>query len=103
MPGFRRQQGTLLCDEVSLAEIAHEVGTPVHVYSGMSIDSRYRALDEAFADYPHRLHYALKANSTLAIASRLSALGAGADANSGGELEVGLRAGFAPAAIVFTG
>ncbi len=34
---------------------------------------------------------------------RLRALGASADANSGGEIEVALRAGFAPSDIVFTG
>jgi diaminopimelate decarboxylase len=49
------------------------------------------------------LHYALKANSTLAIARLLRGLGAGADANSGGEIDVALRAGFIPEQIVFTG
>ena len=48
--------------------------------------------------YPHALHYALKANSTLAIARLLRSLGSGADANSGGEIDVALRAGFIPAA-----
>jgi diaminopimelate decarboxylase len=49
------------------------------------------------------VHYAIKANSTLAIVRHLRAAGAAADANSGGELEVALRAGFAPSEIVFTG
>jgi diaminopimelate decarboxylase len=49
------------------------------------------------------LHYALKANSTLAIARLLRSLGAGADANSGGEIDVARRAGFTPDQIVFTG
>ena len=53
--------------------------------------------------YPHALHYALKANSTLAIARLLRGLGSGADANSGGEIDVALRAGFIPEQIVFTG
>jgi len=52
---------------------------------------------------PHALHYALKANSTLAIARLLRELGSGADANSVGEIEVALRAGFDPSRIVFTG
>ena len=52
---------------------------------------------------PHALHYALKANSTLAIARLLRELGSGADANSVGEIEVALRAGFEPSQIVFTG
>ena len=103
MPGFSRQQGALTCDSVPLAAIAADAGTPVHVYSGALVDERYRALDSALAAVPHRLHYAIKANATLAIARRLRAAGASADANSGGELEVALRAGFAPDDIVFTG
>jgi diaminopimelate decarboxylase len=103
MDAFPRRDGILYCEQVSLLEIAREAGTPVHVYSAGAIDARYRALDTAFSSYPHRLHYALKANSTLGVAARLQQLGAGADVNSGGELEVALRAGFGPADIVFTG
>ena len=68
-----------------------------------TITERYRAIDDAFGAYPHSLHYALKANSTLAISRLLRSLGAGADANSGGEIDVALRAGFIPPQIVFTG
>ena len=101
--GFSRIHGELTCDGVSLADVARRVGTPAHVYSGALIDERYRLLDRAFASIPHRLHYAIKANATVGIARRFRALGAGADANSGGEIEVALRAGFDPSDIVFTG
>jgi diaminopimelate decarboxylase len=101
--GFFQQQGTLTCDGVPLRDIAATQGTPVYVYSAAVIAARYRAIDEAFGTYPHSLHYALKANSTLAIARLLRSLGAGADANSGGEIDVALRAGFIPSQIVFTG
>ena len=101
--GFHRQGGTLVCDEVPLRDIAAAEGTPLYVYSSNVIAERFRAIAEAFASYPHSLHYALKANSTLAIARLLRGLGAGADANSGGEIDVALRAGFIPAQIVFTG
>ena len=101
--GFDRPHGTLRCDGVPLTDIAASEGTPVYVYSAATITSRYRAVDEAFASYPHAMHYALKANSTLAVARLLRSLGSGADANSGGEIEVALRAGFIPPEIVFTG
>ena len=101
--GFQRQGGALVCDDVPLSEIAAAEGTPLYVYSAAVIAERYRAIAEAFGSYPHSLHYALKANSTLAIARLLRSLGAGADANSGGEIDVALRAGFIPAQIVFTG
>ena len=103
MTGFLRQQGALVCDGVPLARIAAAEGTPLYVYSAATIAERYRAIDEAFGSYPHALHYALKANSTLAIARLLRGLGSGADANSGGEIDVALRAGFIPPQIVFTG
>jgi diaminopimelate decarboxylase len=92
-----------MCEGVSLAEVAAQAGTPLYVYSAGTITDRYRAIDDAFRPHPHALHYALKANSTLAIARLLRGLGAGADANSGGEIDVALRAGFIPEQIVFTG
>jgi diaminopimelate decarboxylase len=92
-----------VCDAVPLADIAAAHGTPLYVYSASTIASRYRAVDEAFASYPHAMHYALKANSTLAIVRLLRSLGSKVDANSGGEIDVALRAGFIPPEIVFTG
>jgi len=88
---------------VPLADIAAAVGTPVYVYSAATLRDRYRAIDEAFDGYPHALHYALKANSTLAIARLLRALGSSADANSIWEIDVARKAGFEPSHIVFTG
>ncbi len=101
--GFHRRQGALVCEDVPLTDIAAAEGTPLYVYSAATIAERYRAIDVAFRSYPHALHYALKANSTLAVTRLLRSLGAGADANSGGEIDVALRAGFIPEQIVFTG
>ena len=103
MSAFDRSGGALSCERVPLADLAAAHGTPLYVYSATTIAERYRAVDQAFAGYPHAMHYALKANSTLGIARYLRSLGAGADANSGGEIEVALRAGFTPPQIVFTG
>jgi diaminopimelate decarboxylase len=90
-------------DGALLESIAGEVGTPAYVYDASAIERAYQRLDAALAGCPHAIHYALKANSTLAIVRLLRHLGAGADANSGGEIEVALRAGFIPDQIVFTG
>ena len=103
MSDFTRINGALACEGVRLADIAAAEGTPVYVYSAATIRNRFRAIDDAFASHPHALHYALKANSTLAVARLLRSLGAQADANSGGEIDVALRAGFIPPEIVFTG
>ena len=101
--GFFRTDHELVCDAVPLAAIAADVGTPLYVYSAAALRARVRALDAGFAGYPHAIHYALKANSTLAIARLLRDAGCGADANSVWEVEVARKAGFAPADIVFTG
>ena len=105
--GFSRQAlgnaHELVCDGVPLAAIAAAEGTPLYVYSARTLRDRYREIDEAFAGYPHALHYALKANSTLAIARLLRELGSAVDANSVWEIEVARRAGFEASQIVFTG
>ncbi len=103
LSSFFRQHEALTVDGVPLSAIAAEHGTPLYVYSATAVTSRYRAVDDAFAGYPHAIHYALKANSTLAIAKLLRTLGSAVDANSGGEIDVALRAGFIPPQIVFTG
>src|SRR5262245_14339563 len=103
MSGFWTKEGALWCDEVQVAAIARATGTPVHIYSGAAIDTRYRALNSGFAGRRHRIHYAIKANATIAVVRRLRELGAGADANAAGEIEVARRAGFEPHEIVFTG
>ena len=90
-------------NRATLLAIAAEVGTPVYVYDASVIRHAYRAFAEGLAPHPHAIHYALKANSTLALVRLLRSLGAQADANSGGEIEVALRAGFIPDQIVFTG
>src|SRR5678810_731973 len=100
---FRPAGGELACDGVSIQSIVERAGTPTYIYSARAIREAYRAIDAAFAPYPHAIHYALKANSTLAIVRLLKAMGSRADANSGGEVEVSFRAGFAASDIVFTG
>jgi diaminopimelate decarboxylase len=100
---FQPADSGLVCDGVSVQSIVDQVGTPVYIYSARAIREGYRDIDHAFADYPHTIHYALKANSTLAIARLLKTLGSRADANSGGEVEVAMRAGFAADEIVLTG
>jgi diaminopimelate decarboxylase len=101
--GFFRDGESLVCDGVPLEDVASRHGTPLYVYSAESIRRSYQALDDAFASHPHRIHYALKANSSFAIVSLLRRLGSAVDANSIGEVELAIRAGFGPGDIVFSG
>ena len=103
MSGFFRDAGVLVCGGVPLDQIVRDHGTPLYVYSAGSIRTAYRDLDAAFGSHPHRIHYALKANSSFAIARLLCGIGSGVDANSIGEVDLALRAGFSPSDIVFSG
>ena len=85
------------------SDIAASAGTPSYVYDAAAIRAAYSTLDSAFDGYPHAIHYALKANSALAIVRLLHDLGSHADANSLGEVDVAMRCGFRPDQIVFTG
>src|SRR5258705_277126 len=100
---FQPAGDALACDGVSIQSIVEHAGTPTYIYSARAVRESYRAIDEAFASYPHAIHYALKANSTLALVRLLVQLGSRADANSGGEIRVAERAGFSARDIVFTG
>jgi diaminopimelate decarboxylase len=95
--------GVLFCENVSLADIAEKHGTPTYVYSGRSIASHYLAYETALAPIPHRICYAVKANSNIAILQLLARLGACFDIVSGGELYRVLQAGASPDRVVFSG
>jgi diaminopimelate decarboxylase len=84
---FVYRNRTLYCDGVSLTTLATEYGTPLYVYSAQQISQRYLLFEQAFANRPHTICYAVKANSSLAILRLLATAGAGFDIVSGGELE----------------
>jgi len=94
---------TLYLEEMPLADIARREGTPSYVYSGAAILDRFRAYDRAFGDAPHKVCYAVKANSNLSILKLLAEAGAGFDIVSGGELFRALKAGADPGSIIFSG
>jgi diaminopimelate decarboxylase len=101
--GLSRHSGSLLLSGVALDQIAEDAGTPAYVYNAEAIREQYRRLDEALAPVPHRVCFAVKANSNLAVLRLLSDLGAGADIVSGGELARALAAGFSADRVVFSG
>jgi diaminopimelate decarboxylase len=100
---FSHRDGELCCEEVPLARLAAEHGTPLYVYSQAGLLRRYRSFDAAFAAFPHQICFAMKANDHLAILRLLAREGAGFDVVSGGELWKALRAGADPRKIVFSG
>ncbi len=94
---------SLYLEDTPLADIARREGTPCYVYSRAAILDRFQAYNQAFADVPHKVCYAVKANSNLAILKLLAEAGAGFDIVSGGELFRVLEAGADPQTVVFSG
>ncbi|HYU16970.1 MAG TPA: diaminopimelate decarboxylase, partial [Candidatus Acidoferrum sp.] len=103
MNHFHYRDGELHCEDVPLARIAAEVGTPVYVYSSATIERHYRVFDEALAGLDHLICFSVKACSNLSILRLLFQLGAGADIVSGGELVRVQRAGGPGERVVFSG
>lgn len=103
MDHFTYRDGQLHAEDVPLARIAEEVGTPAYVYSTATLERHYRVFEEALSGLDHLICYALKANSNQAVIATLARLGAGADVVSGGELMRALRAGVPPQKVVFSG
>jgi diaminopimelate decarboxylase len=103
MDHFNYQHDELHAEGVSLSALATRFGTPTYVYSRATLERHFHAFDAAFAEMPHQVCYAVKANSNIAVLNVLARLGAGFDIVSGGELERVLAAGGDPAKVVFSG
>lgn len=103
MDHFDYIKGVYHAEEVSLPAIAEQYGTPCYVYSRATLERHYKVFDEALAGHPHKICYAVKANSNLAVLQVLANLGAGFDIVSVGELERVLQAGGRPENVLFAG
>jgi len=79
MRHFDYKDGVMHAEDVSLARIAQEVGTPVYVYSQATLTRHFNVFKDAFKGRDVLIAYSVKANSNLAVLSLLAKLGAGAD------------------------
>ena len=103
MDHFEYKNGELHCEDVAIAALAEQYGTPLFVYSRATLERHWHAFDAALAGHDHLVCYAVKANSNLAVLNLLARLGSGFDIVSGGELQRVLQAGGKPSGIVFSG
>ncbi|MEZ5658501.1 MAG: diaminopimelate decarboxylase [Burkholderiaceae bacterium] len=100
---FHYRDGQLHLEDVSLATLAARHGTPLYVYSRAALRDAYREFADAVPGGQVAIHYAVKANSNIAVLDVLAREGAGFDIVSGGELQRALTAGAEPSRIVFSG
>jgi len=103
MDHFAYRNGRLFCEDVSVAEIAAKIGTPVYIYSAATLLHHYRALADAFAPLRPTICYSIKSLSNLHVLKLLAAAGSGFDVVSGGELARAQAAGADMSKVVFAG
>ncbi|MBL8589754.1 MAG: diaminopimelate decarboxylase [Methylobacteriaceae bacterium] len=103
MHHFAHRDGALFAEDVALARIAEDVGTPFYCYSNATLARHYRVFASAFAGQDASVHYAMKATSNQAVVETFARLGAGMDVVSEGELRRARAAGVPGAKITFSG
>jgi len=103
MNHFQYKNGELFCEDISVTDIAKEVGTPFYLYSKATLTRHFQAFDSGFTGVNHLTCFAVKSCSNIAVLSLFSNLGGGADIVSGGELFRALQAGMDPKRIIYSG
>jgi diaminopimelate decarboxylase len=103
MNHFHYRDGEMFVEEVAIARIAAQVGTPFYCYSTATLTRHFTVLREALGGLDATICFAVKANSNIAVIRTLGLLGAGADVVSEGEMRRALAAGIPPERIVFSG
>ncbi len=93
----------LQVENLPVAALAQQHGTPLFVYSKASMLNALAAYQRGFAGRNALICYAMKANSSLGILQVFAQAGCGFDIVSGGELARVLAAGAAPSKIIFSG
>jgi diaminopimelate decarboxylase len=102
MNHFAYRNGSLHAEDVDLADLAREIGTPFYCYSTATLERHYRAFESAVPK-GSLIAFSVKANGNLGVLKTLARLGAGADVVSGGELKKALAADIPAERIVFSG
>lgn len=103
LSGFSRRDGALYCEELNLRELALRFGTPLYVYSHQALKTALENWMRGIAGTNHRVFYAMKANSNLALLKFFHDSGTGFDIVSRGELQRALMAGAKGDDIVYSG
>ena len=102
-PFIAYRNGQLMVEDVPVADLAREHGTPLFVYSQSAMLSALAAYRRGFGEREALVCYAMKANSSMAVLQTFVNAGCGLDIVSGGELERALRTGVDPAKVIFSG
>ena len=102
-PHIAYKNGNLYVENQRVADLAAQHSTPLFVYSKASMLDALSAYQRGFEGRKARVHYAMKANSSLGVLQVFAQAGCGFDIVSGGELDRVIAAGGDPALVIFSG
>jgi len=103
MDYFKYKEGSLFAEDVSVQEIAENVGTPTYVYSKATFVDHLRKIRDAYRQIDTAICYSVKACGNINILRFMAEAGSGFDVVSGGELYRVLRAGGEASTVVYAG
>lgn len=95
-------EGQFEISGVKALDICREFDTPLYVYDTAKMEAQYKRLTKAFKGTKHKMNYACKALSNINVLRFFKSLGSGLDTVSIQEVQLGLKAGFAPEDIIYT-
>ena len=93
----------LFIEQLRLQDLAEAHGTPLFVYSKAAMLHALGAYQRAFAGRKAKVHYAMKANSSLGVLQVFAQAGCGFDIVSAGELARVQAAGGQAKDVIFSG
>jgi diaminopimelate decarboxylase len=96
------KEGTYEINGVSVLDLCQQFDTPLYVYETAKMEAQYKRLSKAFKGTKHKINYACKALSNINVLRFFKSLGSGLDTVSIQEVQLGLKAGFAPKDIIYT-
>jgi diaminopimelate decarboxylase len=92
-----------LLDPDIAQQLLNTYGSPLYVYDGDRLCKTLAHIIQAIA-YPHtRFHFASVTNGNIALLQIIRSLGWGLHANTPGDIYLGLKAGFHPSQIIYSG
>ena len=89
-------------DGVPVQDMIDEFDSPLYVYETAKMEKQYKELVKAFKGSRVKVYYACKALTNINVLSFFRKLGAGLDAVSVQEVQLGLKAGYDPQDIIYT-
>lgn len=91
-----------IIDGIPVTDLVKKYGSPLYIYETASMVRQYERITGAFKDARVKINYACKALTNINVLKLFRGLGSGLDAVSIQEVELGLKAGFAPQDILYT-